>query len=84
MRKLKESLDNYNTFIYDRHMDKKEIKELRDRLDLTQEQFARRLRVSFVTINRWEGGHARPSRVMSRRLRRLQEKADKSTQLEAK
>jgi len=37
------------------------IKELRSRLDLTQEKFAARLGVTFPTINRWENGRAKPS-----------------------
>ena len=30
------------------------IKELRDKLDLTQEQFAQKVGVTFSTINNWE------------------------------
>lgn len=35
--------------------------ELRQRLDLTQEQFAARLGVTYPTINRWENQRAKPS-----------------------
>ena len=36
------------------------IRDLRNRLHLSQEQFAQRLNVSFATINRWENGRATP------------------------
>ena len=39
----------------------KAIKELRERLDLTQEVFARILGVSFATVNRWENGRTVPT-----------------------
>lgn len=55
-------------------MQKDEIKALRDRFDMTQEEFARKVGVSFVTINRLEGGHAKPSRETQRKLNRLAEK----------
>lgn len=32
------------------------IKELRDKMGLTQEQFAQRVGVTFSTINNWEKG----------------------------
>ncbi len=37
------------------------IKRLRAKLSLTQEALARRLEVSFATINRWENGQGKPS-----------------------
>jgi type I restriction enzyme M protein len=36
------------------------IRDLRNRLHLSQEQLAQRLEVSFATINRWENGRAAP------------------------
>lgn len=36
---------------------------LRTRLDLTQEEFAARLGVSFATVNRWEGGRTTPQHI---------------------
>lgn len=38
-----------------------EIKRIRQRSLLTQEEFADVLGVSFSTVNRWEGGHAKPN-----------------------
>ncbi|HJY72444.1 MAG TPA: helix-turn-helix transcriptional regulator, partial [Streptosporangiaceae bacterium] len=37
------------------------LRLLRTRLGLSQEQLARRLSVSFATVNRWEAGRSRPS-----------------------
>ena len=39
------------------------LRAIRARLDLTQEQLAERLGVSFTTVNRWEGGVTRPQRA---------------------
>ena len=36
------------------------IRELRDRLSLSQEKLAAQLKVSLPTINRWEKGRAKP------------------------
>lgn len=36
-------------------------KELRDKLILTQEEFAKLLGVSFASVNRWENGKFEPS-----------------------
>ena len=38
-----------------------EIKRIRQRSLLTQEEFADALSFSFSTVNRWEGGHAKPN-----------------------
>lgn len=39
------------------------ITELRRQLSLSQEDLARELGVSFVTVNRWEKGHSKPSKL---------------------
>jgi type I restriction enzyme M protein len=39
------------------------LRAIRARLDLTQEQLAERLGVSFATVNRWEGGGSKPQRA---------------------
>jgi DNA-binding transcriptional regulator YiaG len=54
------------------------IKAIRQQCGETQERFARRLRVSFVTINRWENNLARPSDLAIRRLNRLFRKLEDS------
>ncbi|MCC7275542.1 MAG: N-6 DNA methylase [Alphaproteobacteria bacterium] len=39
------------------------LRAIRARLDLTQEQLAERLGVSFATVNRWEGGSNMPQKA---------------------
>ena len=39
------------------------LRAIRAKLDLTQEQLAERLGVSFATVNRWEGGASKPQRA---------------------
>ncbi len=38
-----------------------EIKKVRQHCFLSQEAFARELNVSFSSVNRWEGGRAKPN-----------------------
>lgn len=38
-----------------------EIKRLRQRCFLTQSEFAKEVQVAFSTVNRWEGGKAKPN-----------------------
>ena len=38
-----------------------EIKSIRQHCFLSQEAFARELNVSFSSVNRWEGGRAKPN-----------------------
>ena len=42
-------------------LDSVELAAIRRRLDLSQEQMARLLGVSFASVNRWEGGHSSPT-----------------------
>ena len=39
------------------------LRAIRAKLDLTQEQLAERLGVSFTTVNRWEGGVTKPQKA---------------------
>ncbi len=41
-------------------MNSEDIRRLRARLGMTQEAFARELGVSVSTVQKWEGGRARP------------------------
>ncbi|MEP0923445.1 helix-turn-helix transcriptional regulator [Leptolyngbya sp. ST-U4] len=45
------------------------VLELRQQLGLTQEELAARLGVSFPTINRWENGRNKPSRIAVKLIR---------------
>ena len=48
------------------------VKDLRERLGLTQTQMAERIGVSFATVNRWENGQSRPRRLAWRRIGELE------------
>ena len=50
-------------YITDSHDIPATLRSLRASLDLTQEQLAERLGVSFATINRWEGGASKPQKA---------------------
>jgi len=58
-------------------MNKKEIKDLRQRLRLTQNNFARLLDVDPISVSRWERGEQRPKLPMVKKLRRLQTQYNK-------
>jgi putative transcriptional regulator len=55
-------------------MDADRIKALRQRMELTQEDFAHLIGVTFSTVNRWENGRSRPNRIASRLLIGLEKK----------
>ena len=44
------------------------IRRLRKKLGLTQEEFAHRLGVSWVTVSRWEHGHSSPRGLSEKAL----------------
>jgi DNA-binding transcriptional regulator YiaG len=48
-----------------------DIRRLRQREGLTQEQFARLLGVTWTTISRWENGKSKPSPLAVSQLTRL-------------
>jgi putative transcriptional regulator len=47
------------------------VRELRERLGLTQEKFAARVGVTFPTINRWENNRAKPSPLAVKQIEDL-------------
>ena len=51
------------------------IKKLRDKLDLTQEQFAQKVGVTFSTINNWEKGTRSPHPFLFQRLLEMAKKS---------
>ena len=55
-------------------MDAQELKEMRCKLKLSQEEFARLIGVSFGTINRWERGAFKPSKLALEKIRLLKDK----------
>ena len=50
------------------------IRELRSRLGMTQEEFAHAIAVTVSTVNRWENGHANPSKLAWRAIQGLARK----------
>jgi len=44
------------------------VKEVRRQLSISQEDLARELGVSYATVNRWENGLAKPSRLARAQL----------------
>jgi DNA-binding transcriptional regulator YiaG len=54
-----------------------DLKRLRTQLGFTQEEVARTLGVSWITVSRWERGVSRPSPLGLQQLQRLANKAQK-------
>mgnify|MGYP001221520526 FL=1 len=52
------------------------VKELRQRLGLTQEQFAQKVGVTYGSVNHWENGKRRPQPFLIRRLLEIKEELD--------
>jgi len=55
-------------------MTPEEIKELRQKLGLTQEGLARALDVSNLTVNRWERGVFKPMKIFVDKMKKLNKK----------
>jgi putative transcriptional regulator len=56
-------------------MEPERIRLLRQKLQLTQEDFAHLIGVTFSTVNRWENGKSAPNRIAYRLLAGLEKKA---------
>ena len=50
-----------------------QIKEIRKQLNLSQEEFAKKLGVSFTSVNRWENDQTKPSKLARRQILNLLE-----------
>jgi putative transcriptional regulator len=55
------------------------VKGLRQRLGLTQEQFAHEVGVTFSTVNQWENGRRRPQPFLLKRLLEMEAAWEKSS-----
>lgn len=53
------------------------VREIREALQLTQQELAELLGVSFAAVNRWENGRHKPQRLVLARLRELEERMAK-------
>lgn len=47
------------------------IRDMRNRLAMTQEEFAHALGITVSTVNRWENGHSEPSKLARATITRL-------------
>ena len=47
------------------------VRRVREKLGMTQEQFAHEIAVTVSTVSRWETGHAIPSNLAWRAIREL-------------
>jgi DNA-binding transcriptional regulator YiaG len=50
------------------------VRSLRQRLALTQEEFAHEIAVTVSTVNRWENAHAEPSKLAWKAIQDLARK----------
>ncbi len=58
------------------------IRKIRQRLELTQEQFAHQLGVTYLTVNRWENQHTKPSPMAMKLIElKLQEMGEQGKDL---
>jgi type I restriction enzyme M protein len=59
------------------------IRSIRNNLNLSQEQLAAKLNVSFATVNRWESGKAKPQKLQADAISELAEQAGLTTESQA-
>lgn len=52
------------------------VKDLRERMKLTQEQFAQKVGVTYSTVNHWENGKRMPQPFLVKRLLELKTEID--------
>lgn len=57
------------------------VREIRGQLELSQEDLARELGVSYATVNRWENGQYKPSKMAKARFDAFCEKMIKRGKL---
>jgi putative transcriptional regulator len=58
------------------------VREVRRQLAISQEDLARELGVSYATVNRWENGQAKPSRLARAQLDAFCERMKKAGALD--
>ena len=59
-----------------------QVKAVRTALNLSQEELAHALGVSFATVNRWENGKTKPSKLAQRQFEQFCEDKRKQGELE--
>ena len=60
--------------------DREKIRQLRQNLNMTQENFAHEIGVTFATVNRWENGRTTPNKVAQKVLKIMEKKLHKAQQ----
>ena len=55
----------------------KRIKSIRSALEFSQEELAHKLGVSFTSVNRWENGQTKPSKLAKKQIDLLCRKSEK-------
>lgn len=55
------------------------VKRLRKGMELTQEQFAQEVGVTYSTVNQWENGHRHPQPYLLRRLLEMKEELERKS-----
>lgn len=55
-------------------MSPEEIKKIRESMFVTQEKFAQLLGTTVTTVNRWENGKVKPSRIYIREIKEIASK----------
>ncbi len=55
----------------------KRIKSIRQQLGFSQEELAHKLGVSFTSVNRWENGQTKPSKLAKKQIDLLSKKTEK-------
>ena len=48
-----------------------ELKKLRQQQGWSQEDLARKIGVSFATVNRWENGKTKPSKMVQSQIKKI-------------
>ena len=54
------------------YMKPEEIRDIRQGMGVSQEKFAQLLGTTVVSVNRWENGRAKPSRLYIREIKTLE------------
>ncbi len=54
------------------------VKQLRERLQLTQEQFAQKVGVTYSSVNHWENGKRFPLPFLVKRLLEMKQELDQN------
>lgn len=65
------------TELKDRDDYSKRIKSIRLALEFSQEELAHKLGVSFTSVNRWENGQTKPSKLAKKQIDLLCKKSEK-------